>query len=56
MERSKLNEKYEWQRKGKKYRTKYLAALEQLFGYAIKDNPEAKVKRSSDGHHPKGQD
>lgn len=41
-----LDERYAWQRKGKKYRTKYFTALGQLFGDGIKANSEAKVKRS----------
>ena len=27
-----LEEKYEWSRKGKKYKTKYFCALKELFG------------------------
>lgn len=49
-----LDAQYAWSRKGKKYRTKYFAALELLLGDSFKDNCETKVKRSSDSEHPKG--
>lgn len=45
-----LDERYAWQRKGKKYRTKYLAALGQLFGDSGHDKEcqvESHTKRGS---------
>jgi hypothetical protein len=52
---------YEWSQKGRKYKTKYLAALGDLFGINQKAIPNTlnftKVKRSlKDGIHGIGDD
>ncbi|MFI5405447.1 MAG: hypothetical protein ACHQ1D_02920 [Nitrososphaerales archaeon] len=40
-----IEEKYAWSKKGKKYKTKYFAALGQLFG----DRHDKECQVSSDG-------